>query len=343
MRRTATVLVAVALATTACAGTDPADEATAASTAGVADAAGSFPVTIAHTHGETSIESRPERVVTVGLRDADAALALGVTPVGIKDWFGEQPHAVWPWAQDELGEAEPTVLDPAETDLEVVASLEPDVIIGVDSGLTEDDFALLSEIAPTVAQPSEYPDFAVPWRERTLLVARALGEVEQAESLIADVESQVQDAAAAHPEFADATALVGLAASDGQAYAYGAEDVRSRFLVDLGFQVPEAITEQVPADSFFVTLSQERFGDLEADVLLWVGGEASAFEDVTSVATYPATVAEEGRDLFLPYDPIGGAMSFASVLSLPFLVEHLVPELALALDGDPATASDLGR
>ncbi|MDY7102111.1 MAG: ABC transporter substrate-binding protein [Actinomycetota bacterium] len=308
-----------------------------------ATASDPFPVTIEHTHGETTIESRPERVVTVGLRDQDAVLAMGVAPVGIQDWFGEQPHAVWPWAQDELGDAEPVVLDPNELDFETIASLDPDVIIGVDSGLTAEDHALLSEIAPTVAQPAEHADWAVPWRERTLIVARALGEEARANELIAEVETSIADAAAAHPELEGATALIGLAAADGQAYAYGSEDVRSRFLVELGLEVPAVIEDQVPDDSFFVTLSPENLGDLDADVLVWIGGDLTAFEGVLDQPVYPARVADQGRDLFLPYDPLGGAISFASVLSLPFLAEELVPELALALDGDPSTTSTYGR
>ena len=304
---------------------------------------GPFPVTIEHRHGATTIEQRPERVVVVGLRDADAVIALGTTPVATREWFGEQPDAVWPWAQDELGDADPVVLDPVELDVEVIAGLDPDVIIGVDSGLTADEYALLSGVAPTVAQPEAFDDFAVPWRDRTMLVARALGEVELAERLIADVEDRFAAAAAANPAFDGATALVGLAGADGQAYAYGPNDTRSEVLVQLGFEVPDAITEQVPEDSFFVTLSSERFDELDADVLVWVGGDAAAFETVVSEPLYPDRVADEGRDLFLPYDPLGGAMSFASVLSLPFLVDELVPELQLALDGDPTTTSELGR
>jgi iron complex transport system substrate-binding protein len=34
---------------------------------------------------------------------------------------------------------------------------------------------------------------------------------------------------------------------------------------------------------------------------------------------------------------LGGATSFVTVLSLPYLLEELVPRLALALDGDPGT------
>ncbi len=49
-------------------------------------------------------------------------------------------------------------------------------------------------------------------------------------------------------------------------------------------------------------------------------------------------VKKEGRDIFLADgDPLYEATSFNSVLSIPFILDTLVPQLALALDGDPAT------
>ena len=48
------------------------------------------------------------------------------------------------------------------------------------------------------------------------------------------------------------------------------------------------------------------------------------------------TAYAEGREVFT--DPlVSGAFSFASPLSIDYLLEQLVPELALAVDGDPAT------
>jgi iron-siderophore transport system substrate-binding protein len=76
--------------------------------------ADAFPVTIEHKYGTTEIAEPPERVVTVGLTDQDAVLALGVVPVGTTEWYGEHPSAIWPWAQDELealdAEAAPEVV-----------------------------------------------------------------------------------------------------------------------------------------------------------------------------------------------------------------------------------------
>jgi iron complex transport system substrate-binding protein len=48
---------------------------------GAAPPAGTpFPVTIEHAFGTTTVERAPERVVTLGVTDADAVLALGTTP-----------------------------------------------------------------------------------------------------------------------------------------------------------------------------------------------------------------------------------------------------------------------
>jgi iron complex transport system substrate-binding protein len=68
---------------------------------------GRFPVTVAHKYGTTTIPREPARVVTVGLSDHDYVLALGVVPVGLTDWYGDQPGGVWPWARAALAQRRP--------------------------------------------------------------------------------------------------------------------------------------------------------------------------------------------------------------------------------------------
>jgi iron complex transport system substrate-binding protein len=48
-------------------------------------------------------------------------------------------------------------------------------------------------------------------------------------------------------------------------------------------------------------------------------------------------VHTEGREVFLDSfdDPLGAATSFITPLSLPFILDELVPQLAAAIDGDP--------
>ena len=52
-------------------------------------------------------------------------------------------------------------------------------------------------------------------------------------------------------------------------------------------------------------------------------------------------VRKQGRDVFIRGDDrVYDATSFVSVLSMPTLMEELVPRLAAAADGDPSTSTD---
>ena len=142
-----------------------------------------------HAFGATEIAAEPERVVTVGLTEQDTVLALGVAPVGVTEWYGEQPYATWPWAQDELGDATPEVLSQADgLQIERIAALEPDLILGLNAGLDDTTYAQLSEIAPTVADAEGAEGYFSPWRDQTLMIGQALGKEAEAQALVDDVD-----------------------------------------------------------------------------------------------------------------------------------------------------------
>lgn len=121
---------------------------------------------IGHKYGETEVSGVPGRVVTVGFTDQDYVLALGVKPVAVREWYGEYDYATWPWARDELGDAEPEILPPTELNFEQIAGLEPDLIVGVSSGMTREEYDTLSEIAPTPPSPASLWTSASPGRSR---------------------------------------------------------------------------------------------------------------------------------------------------------------------------------
>jgi iron complex transport system substrate-binding protein len=328
--------VLVVTATVGC-GSD--SDASSSSEGGSTEAkGGAFPVTIEHKYGETTIEQRPERVVTVGLTDHDSVLALGVVPVGVTDWFGEHPSATWPWAQDELGDGEAEIVGTVEAlNFEKVAGARPDVILALYSGITESDFDKLSQIAPTVAQPKEHVDFGVPWFEQTLIVGKVLGETAKAEALVDDVNSRIEDAKAQHPEFEGATGMVAVV-YQGTISVYAPDDVRGRFMSSLGFIQPPEIAD-IAGDDFSADLSQEQADLLDVEALVWIVNDVVT--DPPKFAEQPIysnlAVHQEGREVFVAnLDDIGGALSFQSVLSLPFLVDELVPQLAEAVKGRTA-------
>lgn len=333
------VLLALTSALVACGddgGAAPAPAAAEGDAVGRADA---FPVTIEHRYGETTIEAPPERIVTVGLTDQDALLSLGVVPVATTEWFGDHPGAVWPWAQDELealGAEPPEVLgDATAINFEAIAVQRPDLILAVYGGVTDDEYDQLAAIAPTVAQPDGYIDFGVPWDEQTRIVGRAVGLAEEADAVVQEVEDQVAVARGAHPEFEGASAAAGTPYEG--IYVYGPQDVRGRFLTDLGFVLPAELAE-IAGDEYGGELSMEHVDLLDVEAMIWLDVPADRRDD--GGALYDSLgLRDEGREVFIDSfgSELGGATSFVSVLSMPFLLDGLVPMLAAAVDGDPST------
>lgn len=147
-----------------------------------------------------------------------------MVPVAATKWLGELPGAIYPCAQDKLGDAPlPEALEPSYSadgvQFERIAALYPDLILAVFSSIEQGDYERLVKIAPTVAQPTGLVDYGASWQLVTRIVGRAVGQAEQADKLVAGVEARFTAARAAHPEFAGASAVVALAGEDGN-YLY---------------------------------------------------------------------------------------------------------------------------
>jgi ABC-type Fe3+-hydroxamate transport system substrate-binding protein len=284
-------------------------------------------IDIRHKFGTTQVPASPQRVVAVGFNDQDFALALGVKPVGVRQFQGGIDITDRPWAQDALGGSKPEIIGAEELEFEKIASLRPDVILAVYSGITDDDYETLSKIAPTVAQSGDYVDFGMPWEEQAETISRALGREAEGTRVVADVEEQFAKARAEHPELEGKT-FAFASISTGKVYVYGSQDLRARFFTELGLESPPAI-ERLAGKSFFAELSSERLDLLDQDVLIVYGSPA----DVKSLPLLQrSAVAREKRIVYL--DPTGdfaNALGFSSPLSLPFAIDEAVPQLARAL------------
>ncbi|MGH8908260.1 MAG: iron-siderophore ABC transporter substrate-binding protein [Egibacteraceae bacterium] len=299
------------------------------------EAAGEFPVTVRHAYGETTIAERPARVVSVGFNDHDFIVALGVIPVGVAEWFDDYPTG-FPWVLERYGDTPPGSVGLFyELNFEKVAALRPDLIIGV-SSLDEAAYQTLSRIAPTVATPPGYTDATPPREEIQLMIGRALGLQDRAEELNAQVEARFAAAREAHPEFEGKTAVVA-EYYPGTVRVRGSAEVWSSFLTALGFEVPADIVGLE-----FREFSGEQVDVLaDLDALVWnfyTPEDRPALEDNP---IYPRLdVAREGRAILVgPEDTISEAIGHNSALSLPLVLEALVPRLAAAADGDPATVA----
>jgi iron complex transport system substrate-binding protein len=292
-----------------------------------------FPVTIEHKFGTTEIESAPERVVTVGYTEQDIVLALGVKPVGTREFLGGYAYKERPWAQEALGGSDPAAVGAEEINFERVAAQRPDLIIGVNSGMSESDYKTLSRIAPTVAQTDEFIDFGVPWQDQTMTIGRALGREEQAQRLVDDVEGRFAQAREQHPELVGSSLIMAYG-TKGDFGAHSSQDYRLGFFEDLGLRSPAQVDE-LAGKSFFVDFDEEHFRLMEQDVVVMFGKR----DDVTADPVFRRLDAvREERVVYLDLeDQFAGALGFSSPLSLPYLIDEAVPKLASAVDGDPAT------
>ncbi len=325
----AATTLATALVLSGCAGgsTD------AASTDAAADSGQA--VTLEHAFGETTVPADPQRVVTLGWGSTDASIALGVIPVAIPfDSYAGDENGVLPWvaeAVDEAGAELPTVLpeSPDEPPYEAIAAADPDVILAVYSGITEEQYQTLSQIAPTVAYPDQA--WSTPWRDVITTVGEALGKSAEAEQVLTGIDDQLAEQAAAHPEFQGKT-IAAVVDSAGTFYVYKKEDPRVGFMFDLGFENAPAVDALANGDStFYYTLSYEQLDQLEADVVLSYSdtqAEADAFLTAPQTAVIPAVQA--GHVAQVVGTEYISAVSPPTALSLPWGLDQLVAALASA-------------
>ncbi len=249
-----------------------------------------YPVTIEHAFGETVIEKQPERVVTVAFGNQDVVLALGVVPVGFSaaNYGVEDESGMLPWTQKklkELGVTEPNVFhDTDGIDYEAVSDSNPDIILAPYSGMTQEEYDMLSKIAPVVAYPKTA--WTISTEEWISITAKALGLEEEGKALISDMQDTITEKIAEHPEF-EGKKFVWVTFNEtdlSSLHAYSPEDTRCQFLYKFGFTYPEGVSQYIKEGSYSLSLSAEN-ADLLYDADFLIG--------YSSESAYAAAAADE--------------------------------------------------
>ncbi|WP_206516009.1 iron-siderophore ABC transporter substrate-binding protein [Nocardioides pantholopis] len=305
--------------------------------AGSGDAGSFETVSIDHVFGTTEIDERPERVVTWGWGSADAALALGVTPVAMPtNSYGATEEGYMPWQKEAIeasGDEEPTLLTDAEAPpFEEIAAANPDLILANYSGITEADYEKLSKIADTVAYPDQ--PWATPWRDVITTVGDAIGKSEEADTLLEEIDGEVAQAAADHPEFEGKT-IAAVAIDPSAFYVYRAADPRVQFLEDLGFTLAPSVDElDTEEDTFFYTISTEEVDKLTSDVLLSYVPNEERLAEIEGDKTFSAMEQfRAGTVANVVGEDIVSSVSPPTALSLTWGLDTFVESLATATQG----------
>lgn len=299
-----------------------------------------YPIVIEHALGETVIESKPERVATIQWGNHDVVLALGVEPVGFSaaNWGVEDGSGLLPWTSErleELGITDPNIYQDTDgLDFEAISDSNPDVILASYSGITEEDYEVLTQIAPVVAYPVS--PWTTSWREQIQYNSKGMGMEDEGDKLIAETEQLIANAAAQHPELEGKTiAWVNFSADDpSNLHLYTPVDPRVLFLEELGLSYPESIIELIEDETAYsLSLSAENADVLnEVDVIIGYGDE-DLYEAVRSDSRLGQIAAiERGSAVFISNSSDLAAAGTPNPLAIAYTVEDYAELLAEAVN-----------
>ena len=219
--------------------------------------------TVQHALGEICVPKMSQRLITLDEVTLGDALALEVPSIGVSSYDELADYLV-----EKNGDAE-FVGDSEQPNLEKIDQLNPDLILGTELS-AESIYQQLSQIAPTaLGKWSGYPS----WREYFNFVAHVLGKEEKAKVVWKNYDRRIEELKTA---LGDPKKLeISLAYTYGNRMGIDAENsFAGSILADLGVSRPKS--QAAIVDGMF-DLSEERFGDLDADILF-----ISVYDDESS-------------------------------------------------------------
>ena len=301
-------------------------------------------ISIKHVYGTTEVPADATKVATVAWANQDVLLALGIMPLGFskQTWGVTDGSGMLPWTKekvDELtanGAAQPKLFDDdggVKINPQAVNATKPEVILAVYSGMSKEEYETLSKIAPTVAYPKVA--WGTPWRETIAINATAVGKKAEGEKLVADLEKQVADAVAKHPQIkGKAAAFCYTAEGDATKFGYyTTADPRTAFLSDLGMKVPASVEKasKENASAFNVDVSTENADSLnDFDLIVMYGTESDLAAMQANSLLSQVRAIKNGAVAFVGNSDPMAASTNPGPLSIPWGIEKYVGLIAIA-------------
>ena len=301
-------------------------------------------ISIKHVYGTTEVPEGATKIATLAWANQDVLLALGIMPLGFskQTWGVTDGSGMLPWTKekvDELtanGAAQPKLFDDdggVKINPQAVNATKPEVILAVYSGMSKEEYETLSKIAPTVAYPKVA--WGTPWRETIAINATAVGKKTEGDTLVADLEKQVADAVAKHPQIkGKAAAFCYTAEGDATKFGYyTTADPRTAFLSDLGMKVPASVekTSKENASAFNVDISTENADSLnDFDLIVMYGTESDLAAMQANSLLSQVRAIKNGAVAFVGNSDPMAASTNPGPLSIPWGIEKYVGLIATA-------------
>lgn len=212
--------------------------------------------TVKHAMGTAEVPVEPKRVVVLTNEGTEALIALGVKQVGaVKSWNGDPWY---PHIESEMTDVTEVGTE-SEVNLEAIAKLEPDLIIGTKLR-QENIYDKLNAIAPTVMSETLKGD----WQENFALYANALNLEDKGNDVLADYAQHVEDTKA---ELGDAVnkELSVVRFLPGASRIYFTDSFSGVILGDVGVKRPASQDRT----EFAEEITMERIPEMDGDHIVY--------------------------------------------------------------------------
>jgi iron complex transport system substrate-binding protein len=219
----------------------------------------------------------------------------------------------------------------AEPNFEQLASLEPDIIVGVANPNVTERLVDFEAVAPVVLAPLE-----ATWQEQMGVLATEFDREQQARQVIERIEAeQTRLAADLLAAGLDSTSVSILTARVGTVISVNSSGATGLQLTAVGLQRPSAQSQPGAPGIPFVPVSPEGLSEHDGDVLLVARGEifdVSALVDSPLYASLGAVQAGSVYEVVADFWVLGGSA---------FAAQWVLSDLrALLLDGGTAATLD---
>jgi iron complex transport system substrate-binding protein len=288
-------------------------------------------VTIEHALGEAVITERPERIVTLGQGSAETAIALGTIPVGVEEYpWGSDESGYLPWINEAVteqgGELPSQFTGATELDIEAILELDPDLILAPWSGVTQEQYDVLTDIAPTVAYAEE--PWVITWQEQIEVIGEAMGQPEEAADLIEEVDEQL--ASGAREEYEDITFSYIYNSGPGTLGVFFEDEQRVAMVRALGLTVDpvvEDLREYEVEGTDSASIGLENADMLaDSDLIFTFYSDPANREEIEAQPLYQQMPAVASGAVVAPTDqPLVTGSSNINPLTVPWALERLVP------------------
>jgi iron complex transport system substrate-binding protein len=213
---------------------------------------------VKHAMGETELKGTPKRVVVLTNEGTEAVLALGIKPVGaVKSFTGN------PWYDHIKADMEGVTVvgDENQPNLEAIAGLKPDLILG-NKMRQEKIYEQLKAIAPTVMSETLRGE----WKNNFQLYAEALNKKAEGDKIVAAFDQRIEDfKKKAGDKLKQKVSVVRFMA--GKTRIYNTDTFTGVIFKQIGIARPDTVINA--KNTFADEITKERLPEVDTDILFY--------------------------------------------------------------------------